>query len=65
MVTAVAEPAPGDDAAKTARHLSVVGAMMEHVAPDIDAAAPILGRDRELAALADQIGLGGEPRSRR
>ena len=53
----------GDDE-KTARHLSVVGAMMGLVAPDPDAAAPILGRDRELAHLAEQIGLDDEPRSR-
>ena len=47
---------------KTASDLSVVGAMMGHVAPVV--AAPILGRDRELAHLAEQIGLEGEPRSR-
>ncbi|RYU10780.1 ATP-binding protein [Nocardioides iriomotensis] len=57
------QDAPGDDA-KTARHLSVVGEMMGLVAPDTDAAAPILGRDRELAHLAEQIGLDDEPRSR-
>ena len=54
--------AEGD--AKTMRHLSVVGEMMGIVAPDVDTAAPILGRDRELAHLAEQIGLDGEPRSR-
>jgi len=39
--------------------------MMGDVAPPTDTLQPILGRDRELAALADLIGLGGsEPRSR-
>ena len=52
----------GEDAPKTTPHLSVVGAMMGHV-PPVDTGAPILGRDRELAHLAEQIGLAGEPRS--
>ncbi len=57
-----ADDTPGEVSAKSVRALSPVGAMMEHVAPDV--AAPILGRDRELAHLAEQIGLEGEPRSR-
>ena len=38
--------------------------MMVDVAPLTDARHPILGRDRELALLADLLGLAGEPRSR-
>ena len=49
---------------ESTRILSVLGAMIGDVAPDVDAAAPILGRDRELAHLADLVGLGGQPRSR-
>ena len=43
---------------------SVLSAMMVDVAPLTDARHPILGRDRELALLADLLGLAGEPRSR-
>ena len=43
---------------------SVLSAMMGDVAPLPDATQPILGRDRELALLADLLGLAGEPRSR-
>ena len=42
----------------------MVGAMMDLVAADLDTAAPILGRDRELTHLAELVGLGGSPRSR-
>lgn len=42
----------------------MVGAMMDLVAADLDTAAPILGRDRELTHLAELVGLVGEPRSR-
>ncbi len=52
------------DTGQPARPLSVVGAMMGPVAPDAGTAAPFLGRDDELANLAEQLGLGGEPRSR-
>ena len=38
--------------------------MMGDVAPLPDTTQPILGRDRELALLADLLGLAGEPRSR-
>src|SRR6476659_610168 len=50
--------------AETRRRVSVPSAMMEDVAPLPDAMQPILGRDRELALLADLLGLGAEPRSR-
>jgi len=54
-VTAVAE---------TDERVSVPSAMMDDVAPLPDTMQPILGRDRELALLADLLGLAGEPRSR-
>ncbi|MEO5710154.1 MAG: AAA family ATPase [Nocardioidaceae bacterium] len=44
--------------------MSVLSAMMGGVAPLPDTMQPILGRDRELALLADLLGLAGEPRSR-
>jgi DNA-binding CsgD family transcriptional regulator/tetratricopeptide (TPR) repeat protein len=44
--------------------LSVRSAMMVDVAPPTDLRHPILGRDRELALLADLLGPAGEPRSR-
>jgi len=49
---------------ETGGALSVVGAMMDLVATDLDTAAPILGRDRELTHLAELVGLGTAPRSR-
>ena len=48
--------AEGD--AKTMRHLSVVGEMMGIVAPDVDTAAPILGRGRGRAPRAGAFGRG-------
>ena len=51
-------------AAENPVRLSVLGEMMGHVAPDLDLLHPLLGRDRELAQLSDQLGLSGEPRSR-
>ena len=50
--------------AETDERVSVPSAMMDDVAPLPDTMQPILGRDRELALLADLIGLAGEPRSR-
>ena len=50
--------------AETDERVSVPSAMMEDVAPLPDTTQPILGRDRELALLADLLGLAGEPRSR-
>jgi DNA-binding CsgD family transcriptional regulator/RecA/RadA recombinase len=38
--------------------------MMSLVAPDLDSATPILGRDRELAHLVEHLGIEGSPRSR-
>ena len=57
---AVAEPTT---VPKTQSELSVLSAMMGGVAPLPDPTQPILGRDRELALLADLLGLAGEPRS--
>ena len=50
--------------AESHERLSAPSAMMEDVAPLPDTMQPILGRDRELALLADLLGLAGEPRSR-
>src|SRR6476619_5074642 len=50
--------------AESHARLSAPSAMMEDVAPLPDTMQPILGRDRELALLADLLGLAGEPRSR-
>lgn len=44
--------------------VSVVSEMMAHVAPDLDSATPILGRDREIAHLVEHLGLESSPRSR-
>lgn len=44
--------------------LSVAGEILDNVAYQRDAAKPILGRDSELADLAEHLGLRGEPRSR-
>ena len=38
--------------------------MMAHVAPDLDSATPILGRDRELAHLVEHLGIEDSARSR-
>src|SRR6476620_8310388 len=50
--------------AESQERLSAPSAMMEDVAPLPDTMQPILGRDRELALLADLLGLAGQPRSR-
>jgi DNA-binding CsgD family transcriptional regulator len=44
--------------------VSVVSEMMAYVAPDLDSATPILGRDRELAHLVEHLGLEDSARSR-
>ena len=44
--------------------LSVVSEMMAHVAPDLDSATPLLGRDRELAHLVEHLGIEASARSR-
>ncbi|MGZ4436844.1 MAG: helix-turn-helix transcriptional regulator [Nocardioidaceae bacterium] len=48
----------------TATRTAPVPTMMGVVALDRDAMQPLLGRDRELAHLTDQLGVGAEPRSR-
>ncbi len=53
-----------DDRPESTSAEPVGGAMMDGVAADLDTAAPILGRDRELTHLTELLGLGAVARSR-